>query len=100
MLTEAQIRQRLAAFLENRSSLDELEDWLVQHSWNMHKDSEPLAQELAAAVELRLAEHSSEHLTEAALREELAELISGRPLTTPRAAQSRRTNLRRVKANK
>ena len=79
MITEPQIRERLIAFLTNAISLDEFEDWLVQNSWNMHHDSDPAAQELVGAIELRLSEYSSDHLSEEQLRNELMSLAR-RPL--------------------
>jgi len=71
MIAENKIREKLARYLRNELSLDHFEDWIVEGSWNMHRDSEPAAQKLAGAIELRLAEHSSGHLDECALREEL-----------------------------
>lgn len=71
MLSELQLREQLVNFLANKSSLDEFEDWFVQNSWNMHKDSDLAAQRLAYAVELRLAEH----LPADDFRRELAELL-------------------------
>ena len=75
MLSELQLREQLVNFLANKSSLDEFEDWFVQNSWNMHKDSDLAAQRLAYAVELRLAEHDAEHLPADDFRRELAELL-------------------------
>jgi hypothetical protein len=71
MVAEYQVRQWLIRYLSCEVSLDQLEDWLVKRSWNMHLDSDMGAQKLASAVELRLAEHSSGHLSEPELREEL-----------------------------
>jgi hypothetical protein len=71
MIAENQIRERVARYLVGEISLDELEDWLVERSWNMHRDSDEAAQKLAAAIELRLAEHSSGHLSDDGLRKEL-----------------------------
>lgn len=71
-----QIRQSLIRYLRNEFTLDQLEDWLAQHSWNMHLDSDLAAQKLASAIELRLAEHSSGHLGEFEMREELRALVS------------------------
>lgn len=76
MIAENSIRDKLNRFLKNEFSLDQLEDWLVQRSWNMHLDSEESAQKLASAIELRLAEHSSGHLDEPALREELRAFLT------------------------
>lgn len=71
MIAENSIRLKLGRFLRNEIALDQFDDWLAQQSWNMHIDSEESAQKLASAIELRLAEHSSGHLDELALREEL-----------------------------
>ncbi|MHB8303448.1 MAG: hypothetical protein ACYDC6_11505 [Acidobacteriaceae bacterium] len=76
MIAESEIREKLGRFLSKDISLDQFEDWFVQRSWNMHKDSHEAAQKLASAIELRLAEHSSGHLNDHALRDEL------RPLAT------------------
>ncbi len=71
MIAESKIREHLGRYLRQELSLDQLEDWIAQQSWNMHKDSDEAAQKLASAIELRLAEHSSGHLDEPSLREEL-----------------------------
>lgn len=71
MITENSIREKLGRFLRKDISLDQFEDWLAQSSWNMHMDSSEEAQKLASAIELRLAEHSSGHLDEKPLRDEL-----------------------------
>jgi hypothetical protein len=71
MISESQIREKLGRYLRDDVSLDGFEDWFAQSSWNMHKDSGEEAQKLASAIELRLAEHSSGHLSERALRDEL-----------------------------
>src|SRR2546426_7914376 len=76
MIAENQIREKLARYLRGEISLDHLEDWVVEQSWNMHRDSDDAAQQLAAAIELRLAEHSSGHLDEASLRNEFLSLIN------------------------
>lgn len=76
MIAEYQIRQQLAKYLNDEISLDHFEDWLVQRSWNMHRDSEPAAQKLASAIELRLAEYSSGHLEEKNLREEMRPFVT------------------------
>jgi hypothetical protein len=74
MIAELEIRSNLVRFLSKEMSLDQLEDWLVQRSWNMHKDSGEEARKLASAIELRLAEYSSGHLDESGLRDELRSL--------------------------
>jgi hypothetical protein len=76
MIAESQIREKLGHYLSKEWSLAQFEDWLVQGSWNMHKDSEEQAQKLASAIELRLAEHSSGHLNEKDLRAELQAFLN------------------------
>ena len=76
MIAENQIREQLARYLRGELSRDQFEDWLVQRSWNMHRDSVEAAQKLAAAIELRLAEHSSGHLDEPSLRSELLPFVN------------------------
>lgn len=76
MIAESKIREKLGRYLRGDLSLDGLEDWLAQSSWNMHKDSNEAAQKLASAIELRLAEHSSGHLKEPALRDELRQFAN------------------------
>lgn len=76
MINENQIRTRLALYLRKLNSLDQFEDWIAESSWNMHKDSSEDAQKLASAIELRLGEHSSGHLDEDAMRDELRKLLN------------------------
>ena len=76
MIAEYQLRQQLAKYLNGEMSLDHFEDWLVQRSWNMHRDSDEAAQKLGSMIELRLAEHSSGHLDEEHLRDEFRPLVT------------------------
>jgi hypothetical protein len=76
MISESQIREKLGRYLRRDLSLDQFEDWIAQQSWNMHRDSSDPAQRLASAIELRLAEHSSGHLEEDALREDLRQFAN------------------------
>lgn len=76
MIAESQIRQQLARYLSKEIPLDVFEDWLVQRSWNMHQESSEAAQKLASAIELRLAEHSSDHLNEDQLHQELLPFVT------------------------
>lgn len=76
MIAENQIREQIGRYLRRDLSLDQFEDWIAQQSWNMHRDSSDMAQRLASAVELRLAEFSSGHLEEAALRDELRQFAN------------------------
>lgn len=71
MITDSEIRQQLAALLEQRISQAQFEEWLVARSWNMHKDSTVTAQDLVATIELALAEFSNGHLSDRELRQQL-----------------------------
>jgi len=76
MIAENQIREKLGRYLSKEWSLDQFEDWLVQRSWDMHKDSDESAQKLASQIELRVAEYTSGHLNEQELREELLPFVT------------------------
>jgi hypothetical protein len=75
MICEVEIRQRLAELLSGELELEAFEDWLVQRSWNMHLDSSSGAQNLVSAIELALAEHSSDHLSREGLHDKLLSLL-------------------------
>ena len=81
MLAYAELRDHLIQFLSGDLPLDSFEDWFVQSSWNMHKDSDLHAQRLAYAVELRLAEYNNGHLPEADLQNELRQLVNSIPVS-------------------
>ena len=72
MIAEPEIRKNLIAFLVDRMSLQDFEDWLVSNSWNMHLDSSPNDQDLVSAIELALSEYSSGDRSYSDLRHELA----------------------------
>jgi len=71
MIYASQVRDQLAKYLDDQVSLDDFEDWLVQNSWNMHRDSDQQARDLVAQIELALSEHSSGHLDVDELRTKL-----------------------------
>jgi hypothetical protein len=81
MITVSQIREHLLNFLaasaveQRRSALDEFEEWFSRASWNMHQNSDLLAQRFAAAIELRLAEYDAEQLSEDELRSQIRDLV-------------------------
>ena len=76
MIAESEIRDWLARYLAGEIPLEDFEDWFVRRSWNMQEGSPEAAQKLASAIELRLAEHSSGHLTEEKLRGELRSSVT------------------------
>lgn len=76
MIKENEIRAELVKYLAGNQALDAFEDWLVQWSWNMHRDSDQVAQGLASKIELLLAEYSGEHIDESTLKEKLRPFVS------------------------
>jgi len=75
MLAHMELRNQLIRLLNDELSIDDFEDWFVQNSWNVHKVPDLVAQRLAYAVELRLAELSNEHLPQDDFRREIAQLV-------------------------
>jgi hypothetical protein len=75
MVTESQIREQLANYLVGESSLDTFDDWLTGATWNIHQAGEAGAERLAYAIELLLSEHSSGHLSDAQLDDELKAIL-------------------------
>ena|SRR5215212_950859 len=59
MSLEAKIRHCLVSFLTGDISLDEFTAWLVGATWNIENTGDVEASNLAYAIELSLAEHSS-----------------------------------------
>ncbi len=76
MINESEIRDRWFEHLQRRLTLDQFEDWLVQHSWNMHRDSDDAAQRLVHRIELRFAEYTAGHLAAEGLERELNGLLA------------------------
>ena len=70
MIQENEIRAKLLSL----SDLNEFEDWIVAHSWNMHQDSDPETQRLVGKIELALAEFHDGYMSESLLRQMLKNL--------------------------
>ena len=58
MVTESALQQALASYLSGELSLPAFDEWIAIQTWDMHRSSPEQAQELAGAIELRLAEYS------------------------------------------
>ena len=52
-----------------------VEDWFLQHTWNIHKSGSAAAESLTFAIQESLSEYSSGHLDFAELRAEMQSLI-------------------------
>ena len=75
MVSANKIREQLVSYLANGIDLDSFEDWVAQSTWNISRSRDLESRQLTFAVELRLSEHSSGHLLEQNLRDELAMLL-------------------------
>jgi len=71
----AEIRERLVRYLAGEISLAAFQEWLVPRAWDVEQSGNAAAIELANELELRLAEYTSGHRTEAELREALLPLV-------------------------
>jgi hypothetical protein len=71
---EKAIRQHLTRYLAGDLSLNELQDWLVNATWNVEATASPEAVQFAYSLELVLAEFSSGFLTLDQLRSDLIEI--------------------------
>jgi hypothetical protein len=69
MVTAKEIQEQLASYVANGIDLDTFEDWIAQHTWNLHQSQDLVAMRLAYAIEFLLSEYSS---NESALRNELS----------------------------
>jgi hypothetical protein len=74
MIIESELRSEIARAIRGEVSLGDLYRWLMARSWNMHKDSEDGAVELAASVESLFFARSSGDISEEALRHDLSSL--------------------------
>ncbi|MBI4494753.1 MAG: hypothetical protein HY690_18410 [Chloroflexi bacterium] len=74
-LVDSEIREQLARYLADETSLHDFEEWLVAHTWNLHQIADPLVRDLVAEIELRLAEFSNGDWTDAELRDLLKPLV-------------------------
>ena len=76
MIIESELREEMARAVGPASSLNDLYVWLMSRSWNMHKDSEPAAVELAAEVEALLLERSDGRLGDADVGRRIINLLN------------------------
>src|SRR5687768_10744942 len=69
------IREQLARYLRGEMSIAEFEDWFIPATWNVDQVGNDVARELTYEIQLRLAEFSYPHWTEAELKELLIPLV-------------------------
>lgn len=61
----------MTQYLDSKLSLQEFQEWFASATWDVDRSENISAQDLAYAIELRLAEYTSGHLPEDELRQEL-----------------------------
>lgn len=76
MIIYAELREQIARALRGQVSLNDLYAWLMDRSWNMHKDSDPEAVELAAEVEALFFERSDGIISDEKLRHSMLDLVN------------------------
>lgn len=69
------IRKHLREYVDHRISLGQFRDWFDLETWDIIDKVPRATQELAGAIELRLAEFTSGHLTEDELRALFSSLL-------------------------
>jgi hypothetical protein len=68
MISPNQIRDQLASYLAHEVSFAEFEDWLIDYSWNMHKDSSSDTQDLVTEINSAIYEYLDGYISEEDLR--------------------------------
>lgn len=89
MASVHEISDQVAAYLANRLSLEQLEDWSAEYSWNIHERADEETKALAYRVRAILNAYSDD-ADESSLQEELAAAIR-RPFVAPRSSSSNAT---------
>ncbi len=76
MVSAREIIEKIASFLAQGIDLDTFEDWIVQNTWNVHQWGNDDEQFLSYSLELQFSEHSSGHLDEKRMRNEISVLLA------------------------
>jgi len=75
MVSDFQIREHMAEFLNGQLSLQRFEEWLVQNTWNAHSFENQDAENLVADIEGLLARYSSAHLSLSDIKKKFSTLV-------------------------
>ncbi len=71
MISFKEIRDELASYLARDISFAQFEDWLIDHSWDMHKDSPEEVQELVHEINASIYEYLDQYIDEDVLKARL-----------------------------
>ena len=74
--------EKIAQMLGGEIDLELFEDWIATETWNIHLGNDFEAQRLAFALELRLSEYSSGHLSAPELLQQIKG-IDDEPVSIP-----------------
>jgi hypothetical protein len=86
MANGSEIRLQLARLLAKQISLAEFSDWFVPYSWNIHREGNAVAQELASAIDDQLVEFEEDSI-------ELRSALRNAAFSPATAATVERANL-------
>lgn len=75
MVSESEVREKLAAVFRGALSLPEFQKWLMPQSHNMHGHSSPAAIDLVESLHLLFGEYAHGEWLENQLRRELQRLL-------------------------
>jgi hypothetical protein len=73
--TVSDIQVHLSRYLSNAITLRQFRDWFDAETWGLAADQDSLTRRLAGEIELRIAEFTSDHLSESELRELLSAIV-------------------------
>jgi hypothetical protein len=71
------IQIQLSQYLSNAFTLEEFRNWFDDQTWGLAAEPDSAGRRIAGEIELRIAEFTSGHLTEAQLRNVLIPLAPG-----------------------
>lgn len=89
MIQENDVRSRIAALLRNEVSIPDFSRWIADQSWNMHKDSGPVAIDLVSDIQSLIAEHDDSSLSDEALLSAIQEIADRQDFEETRRACAR-----------
>jgi hypothetical protein len=79
-MNDTQIRSQIRRLLSNEVSLRDFQKWYVPVTWDIDRSNEVAAKNLAAEIDLKLAEYTSGHLTESEVRQDFSKLLENQTL--------------------
>jgi len=72
MINQLDIRRKMLGYISGNLDVDQFEDWVVQNTWNVHVWGDSETVDLAHELDAKLAEYSSDLITESMLQKDLS----------------------------